>query len=63
MIVIDGSVRHGIAGGGVFISLKLHAILTFPLIRLPQTPLGETIVSALFFIIIFSDWFYGPEKN
>ena len=32
-------------------------------IRLPQTPLGETIVFALFFIIIFSDWFYGPEKN
>ena len=32
VIVIDGTVRHGIAGGGDFISLKLHAILTFPLI-------------------------------
>ena len=35
------------------------------IIRLPQTPLGETIDFALFFIIIiiFSDWFYGLEKN
>ena len=29
---MDRIVRHGIAGGGDFISLKLHAILTFPLI-------------------------------
>ena len=38
----------------------------FQIIRLPRTPSRETIVFALFFIIIiiiFSDWFYGPEKN
>ena len=35
VIVMDGIVRHGIAGDGDFISLKLLAILIFPLIIIP----------------------------